>query len=170
MCVRACVRVYTCTCYCMCACVRVCVPVCVCVRVCVCVFAYVCACNCVCAYFMSSLLVHFMQDMDEPRWHGYLYAALLFLVTVVQSLFLQQYFLRCMATGMRVKTAVVAIVYKKVVRSSWLSCVLIAVLTNTTHISDILFSFSALRRGGIIACGCTILTFHCFQSQLYFVF
>lgn len=64
--------------------------------------------------FLCRYLIGFMKDNTEPTWHGYLYAGLLFLVTAVQSLFLQQYFLRCMAVGMRVKTAVVAIVYKKV--------------------------------------------------------
>ncbi|XP_065177497.1 multidrug resistance-associated protein 1-like [Sycon ciliatum] len=64
------------------------------------------------------LLIHFMSDSEEPVWHGYLYAGILFMVTVVQSIVVQQYFIKCMAIGMRVRTAVVSIVYKKSLRLS----------------------------------------------------
>uniref|UniRef100_A0A4W5KGH1 ABC-type glutathione-S-conjugate transporter n=1 Tax=Hucho hucho TaxID=62062 RepID=A0A4W5KGH1_9TELE len=44
---------------------------------------------------------------------GYMYAVLLILVAVFQSLFLQQYFQRCFVLGMKVRTAIMAAVYKK---------------------------------------------------------
>lgn len=47
-------------------------------------------------------------------WEGYLYAVLLFVVALLQSIFLQQYFQRCFVLGMKVRTAIMAAVYKKV--------------------------------------------------------
>ena len=60
------------------------------------------------------LLINFTVNSSEPSWRGYFYAFLLFLVGLVQSLFLQQYFHHCLVVGMRVRTAVIAAVYNKV--------------------------------------------------------
>ena len=60
------------------------------------------------------LMINFTEDTSQPDWKGYLYAVLLFVVAVVQSLLLHQYFHRCFLVGMRVRTAVVAAVYNKV--------------------------------------------------------
>ncbi|CAI8018869.1 Multidrug resistance-associated protein 1 [Geodia barretti] len=59
------------------------------------------------------LLITFTEDRDEPDWKGYFYAALLFVTAVVQSLFLHQYFHRCFTLGMRMRSAIVAAIYKK---------------------------------------------------------
>ena len=59
-------------------------------------------------------MIKFTSDPNEPPWHGYLYAVLLFLAAVLQSLFLNQYFFRCYALGMRMRTAIIAAVYNKV--------------------------------------------------------
>ena len=59
-------------------------------------------------------MIRFTEDGTEPDWKGYLYAVLLFVVAVVQSLFLHQYFHRCYVVGMRVRTAIISAVYNKV--------------------------------------------------------
>ncbi|EDV19525.1 uncharacterized protein TRIADDRAFT_51152 [Trichoplax adhaerens] len=58
-------------------------------------------------------LIRFTANKDEPVWSGYLWAALMFLSAIVQSLILHQYFHRCFVTGMRLRTAIISIVYRK---------------------------------------------------------
>uniref|UniRef100_A0A8C8M6V6 ABC-type glutathione-S-conjugate transporter n=1 Tax=Oncorhynchus tshawytscha TaxID=74940 RepID=A0A8C8M6V6_ONCTS len=65
----------------------------------------------VCIVF--SLMISFTMDKSIYTWTGYMYAVLLILVAIFQSLFLQQYFQRCFVLGMKVKTAIMAAVYKK---------------------------------------------------------
>lgn len=59
------------------------------------------------------LMIDFTQDKSRHVWEGYLYAVLLLVVALFQSLFLQQYFQRCFVLGMKVRTAIMAAVYKK---------------------------------------------------------
>lgn len=59
-------------------------------------------------------MIGFVQDKSIHTWQGYLYAVLLLAVAILQSLFLQQYFQRCFVLGMKVRTAIMATVYKKV--------------------------------------------------------
>lgn len=59
-------------------------------------------------------MISFTENKFSYNWEGYLYAVLLFLVALLQSLFLQQYFQRCFLLGMKVRTAIMAAVYKKV--------------------------------------------------------
>ncbi len=60
-------------------------------------------------------MINFTSDTKEASWHGYLYAVLLFLTAVVQSLLLHQYFHRVFRMGMRIRTAIIAAVYDKVI-------------------------------------------------------
>lgn len=62
---------------------------------------------------LLKLMVSFTQDKSRYTWEGYVYAVLLLLVAILQSLFLQQYFQRCFVLGMKVRTAIIAAVYKK---------------------------------------------------------
>lgn len=62
---------------------------------------------------LLKLMIDFTQDKSRYSWEGYLYAVLLLAVAIVQSLFLQQYFQRCFVLGMKVRTAIMAAVYKK---------------------------------------------------------
>ncbi|MEQ2216682.1 hypothetical protein XENOCAPTIV_020308, partial [Xenoophorus captivus] len=64
--------------------------------------------------FVLSLLLAFMRDGDAPLWKGYFYATLMFLLSCLQSLFNHQYMYTCFTVGMRVKTAVMGLVYRKV--------------------------------------------------------
>uniref|UniRef100_A0A672I9D7 ATP-binding cassette, sub-family C (CFTR/MRP), member 2 n=1 Tax=Salarias fasciatus TaxID=181472 RepID=A0A672I9D7_SALFA len=59
------------------------------------------------------LMIAFTEDKTSYAWVGYMYATLLLLVAVLQSLCLQQYFQRCFVLGMQVRTAIMAAVYKK---------------------------------------------------------
>ncbi|KAL2082928.1 hypothetical protein ACEWY4_020701 [Coilia grayii] len=62
---------------------------------------------------LLKLMITFTQDTSIYAWKGYVYATLLLLVAVVQSVFLQQYFQRCFVLGMKVRTALMAAVYRK---------------------------------------------------------
>ncbi|XP_040905275.1 canalicular multispecific organic anion transporter 1 [Toxotes jaculatrix] len=62
---------------------------------------------------LLKLMVSFTQDKSRYIWEGYVYAVLLLAVALLQSLFLQQYFQRCFVLGMKVRTAIMAAVYKK---------------------------------------------------------
>lgn len=64
--------------------------------------------------FSSRLLIHFVSDAAAPAWHGYFFTALLFLCTCLQSLVLQKYFHVCFVSGMRLRTAIIGAVYRKV--------------------------------------------------------
>lgn len=67
-----------------------------------------------CFLFLCRLLIQFVNDSSAPSWQGYFYAALLFVCTSVQSLILQKYFHVCFVSGMRLRTAVIGAVYRKV--------------------------------------------------------
>uniref|UniRef100_A0A671YDR5 ATP-binding cassette, sub-family C (CFTR/MRP), member 2 n=1 Tax=Sparus aurata TaxID=8175 RepID=A0A671YDR5_SPAAU len=62
---------------------------------------------------LLKLMISFTQDKSSYAWEGYLYAVLLLAVAILQSLLLQQYFQRCFVLGMKVRTALMAAVYKK---------------------------------------------------------
>ncbi|CAJ1069814.1 multidrug resistance-associated protein 1-like [Xyrichtys novacula] len=60
-----------------------------------------------------SLLLGYMRDRDAEVWKGFLFAALLFLLSCLQSLLHHQYMFHCFTVGMRLKTAVMGLVYRK---------------------------------------------------------
>ena len=62
------------------------------------------------------LLINFVNDKKAPEWQGYFYTALLFISACLQTLVLHQYFHICFVSGMRIKTAVIGAVYRKVGR------------------------------------------------------
>ena len=64
--------------------------------------------------FSRRLLIHFVNNAGAPAWHGFFYTALLLMCTSVQTLILQKYFHVCFVTGMRLRTAVIGTVYRKV--------------------------------------------------------
>ena len=63
--------------------------------------------------FFCSVLIDFTES-EEPAWHGYLYAVALLVVTQLQSFFLGQYFLRMYLVGLKIRTAMISAVYRKV--------------------------------------------------------
>ncbi|XP_076072760.1 multidrug resistance-associated protein 1-like isoform X1 [Mytilus galloprovincialis] len=64
------------------------------------------------------LLIRFTKDKEEYEWRGYLYSVLMFLVAVVQSLILHQYFHGAQLVGMRLRTSIIAAVYNKMLKLS----------------------------------------------------
>ncbi|XP_051883066.1 canalicular multispecific organic anion transporter 1 [Pristis pectinata] len=62
---------------------------------------------------LLKLMVSFAEEKSIYEWKGYLYAVLLFILAIIQSMMLQQYFNSCFLLGMRVRTAIIAAVYKK---------------------------------------------------------
>lgn len=63
---------------------------------------------------LHRLLLIFVNDKQAPDWQGYFYTVLLFLSACLQTVVLHQYFYICFVSGMRVKTAVIGAVYRKV--------------------------------------------------------
>ncbi|XP_077284669.1 multidrug resistance-associated protein 1-like [Arctopsyche grandis] len=64
-----------------------------------------------------SLLISFVSG-DEYVWKGYLYAVLLFLVAMIQTLVLSQYFHRMFLVGLRIRTALTSVIYRKALKLS----------------------------------------------------
>ena len=59
-------------------------------------------------------MIKFTQDETQPNFYGYLYAILLFVVELLKFLLFSQFFMLSRVVGMRIRTAIVAAVYKKV--------------------------------------------------------
>nr|XP_020658695.1 canalicular multispecific organic anion transporter 1 isoform X1 [Pogona vitticeps] len=62
---------------------------------------------------LLKLMINFVSDPKAYVWHGYLYAVLLFVTALVQSICLQQYFQLCFSLGMSARTVLMAAIYKK---------------------------------------------------------
>ncbi|KYN40568.1 Multidrug resistance-associated protein 1 [Trachymyrmex septentrionalis] len=63
------------------------------------------------------LLISFIEG-DEPMWKGYFYSVLLLLTAMLQTLVLSQYFHRMFLVGLRIRTALIAAIYRKALRMS----------------------------------------------------
>ncbi|XP_071419361.1 ATP-binding cassette sub-family C member 2 isoform X2 [Pithys albifrons albifrons] len=62
---------------------------------------------------LLKLLIAFVSDEESFAWQGYLYAILLFLTALIQSLCLQQHFSLCFQLGINVRASLIAAIYKK---------------------------------------------------------
>ncbi|XP_061856985.1 ATP-binding cassette sub-family C member 2 [Colius striatus] len=62
---------------------------------------------------LLKLLIAFVSDKESFAWQGYLYAILLFLTSVIQSLCLQQHYTLCFHLGINVRASLIAAIYKK---------------------------------------------------------
>ncbi|KFV53613.1 Canalicular multispecific organic anion transporter 1, partial [Gavia stellata] len=67
---------------------------------------------------LLKLLITFVSDEESFAWQGYLYAVLLFLTALIQSLCLQQYFSLCFQLGINVRASLIAAIYKKALTMS----------------------------------------------------
>lgn len=65
-------------------------------------------------FIVVSLLLAFISDEDAAMWKGFLFCSLLFLLSCLQSLLHHQYMFHCFSVGMRLKTALIGLVYRKV--------------------------------------------------------
>ena len=63
---------------------------------------------------ISSYLITFVESEDPFVWRGYLYAILMFVLTIIRGMIQQQHFFGKFVTGMRVRSALNAAVYRKV--------------------------------------------------------
>uniref|UniRef100_A0A670ZSW7 ABC-type glutathione-S-conjugate transporter n=1 Tax=Pseudonaja textilis TaxID=8673 RepID=A0A670ZSW7_PSETE len=68
---------------------------------------------CIWVIFSYRMIINFVSDPKAYLWQGYVFAVLLFLTALVQSLCLQQYFRLCFEVGMNLRTSLVAAIYKK---------------------------------------------------------
>ena len=66
-------------------------------------------------FFIIRLIIQYVEGRGpQDEWRGYVLALGLFLVATLQSMFLQQYFDKAVITGLRVRSAFLGIVYRKV--------------------------------------------------------
>ena len=63
---------------------------------------------------LFSLLIEYVADPQVQNWKGYLYAIILTLTAMVQTVFNSQYFHRMYVVGFQVRTAAVSAIYRKV--------------------------------------------------------
>ncbi|KAK3912845.1 Canalicular multispecific organic anion transporter 2 [Frankliniella fusca] len=63
-------------------------------------------------------LIAFTVDVNEPMWKGLVYAGAMLITALVQTLLMSQYNIRMNLVGMRVRTALVAAIYRKSLRMS----------------------------------------------------
>jgi len=64
-------------------------------------------------FIISRFLISFVETKDE-LWKGYFYAVLMFAAASVQTLVLAQYFNRMLFVGLRIRTALISAIYRKV--------------------------------------------------------
>uniref|UniRef100_A0A670IZ84 ATP binding cassette subfamily C member 3 n=1 Tax=Podarcis muralis TaxID=64176 RepID=A0A670IZ84_PODMU len=62
---------------------------------------------------LLGLLIGFIKNKSAPLWWGYLTAALMFSSAVLQTIILHQHFQYCFVTGMRLRTGIIGMIYRK---------------------------------------------------------
>ncbi|XP_045027308.1 multidrug resistance-associated protein 1 isoform X2 [Daphnia magna] len=65
-----------------------------------------------------SLLIGFVEDLTQESWKGYLYAIILTLTAMLQTLILGQYFQRMFVVGLQIRTSIVSSIYRKAIKIS----------------------------------------------------
>ncbi|XP_032930257.1 multidrug resistance-associated protein 1 isoform X2 [Catharus ustulatus] len=77
-------------------------------------------CLVICDVFLFStpkvlrLFLKFIEDQAAPSWIGYFYAFSMFLLGCLQTLFEQRYMYMCLVLGLRLRTALTGLVYRKI--------------------------------------------------------
>ena len=66
------------------------------------------------SYVRCSLLITLIRSKDPMSWKGYVYVAAMFVVACTSSMFMQNYWNIGYVTGLRMRTAVVGVIYRKV--------------------------------------------------------
>ncbi len=67
------------------------------------------------ACFYFSFLIVFVEDGTQPVWQGYLVAAAMLILTIVRGIINQQHFFGKFTCGIRIRSAINAAVYRKVI-------------------------------------------------------
>lgn len=65
-------------------------------------------------FSLCSLLIRFISDPTAPSWFGFMVAALMFLFSVTQTLILHHYYHLVVVIGLKLRTAVLGVIYRKV--------------------------------------------------------
>ncbi|KAL5018705.1 hypothetical protein ScPMuIL_004427, partial [Solemya velum] len=68
--------------------------------------------------FILKKLINFTENKSEYLWRGFMYAFIMYVVALIQSILLHQYFHGCFVLGMRLRTAIVTAVYQKMLKLS----------------------------------------------------
>ncbi|CAG2061368.1 unnamed protein product, partial [Timema podura] len=71
--------------------------------------------------FVSPQLLKYLiafVSSDDPLWKGYLYASMMFVAAAVQTMFNSQYSYKMMVVGIRIRVALVSVIYKKALSMS----------------------------------------------------
>ena len=68
------------------------------------------------SYDGCSLLITFIGSKDPLAWRGYMYVAAMFIVACTRTVFSQNHWHVGLVTGMRLRTAIVGVIYRKVRR------------------------------------------------------
>ena len=63
---------------------------------------------------LHRLLIEYTEDSSIVQWKGYVYAIAMAVAAITQSIFLHQYFHLALTIGMRLRTCILGLVYKKV--------------------------------------------------------
>lgn len=58
-------------------------------------------------------MIVFLRDPDAPLWHGFALTAAVTISQLTMSLCLRHYFFKCYTTGLKIRTGIVTIVYRK---------------------------------------------------------
>ncbi|XP_048757959.2 multidrug resistance-associated protein 1-like isoform X1 [Ostrea edulis] len=67
---------------------------------------------------LLKLLIKFTVNKSEYQWRGIFYSLLMFIMAMIQSFILHQYFHGCQLLGMRIRTSIICLVYRKMLRLS----------------------------------------------------
>lgn len=60
------------------------------------------------------MLISYTQDSSQETWKGYVYGFSMFLVSVFMSVIIHQYWQIVFVLGMRIRTALIGMIYAKV--------------------------------------------------------
>ena len=70
--------------------------------------------NLVFVLLVFRLIIEYTENSSIPEWRGYVVALAMLVTAFLQSIFIHQYFHIAFSTGMRLRTCVLGLVYKKV--------------------------------------------------------
>ena len=64
-------------------------------------------------HFFGSALLAFVTDTSAPNWQGYFLATMMFISAFLQVLVFQYHFHISLRVGLRVRSAIVALIYRE---------------------------------------------------------